>query len=382
MVLNTKDFDIKIFYYRNYFNIQNVEEVKKVFPFESKIFNCIVNDTYGWGVGAGDADFMYLGTQGQFLEELESRKYGSNFSDLKKVNFAENATFPRVKLSMKGIKRCNDINNADALVCDRIFIESQAEESYTKISENGDKVILFSPSKKQYFIFNCYLKNTGTNNRNNNFCKTVKMFGDYTIDTFESFIDFLKDIDLLPEDCVEFYRGQIIFFRGAKTCNTLIKIFSNDVKLIESKDLDEYCSEELSELDLAGFESIKTMILSADRDTASLGLKLLCSSNVKNIKNSIIFFIQKRFGTVKDNNYFSSSNFMSFLNKLGIQYNRYGCRWVSVSDLYKTAVGEDKEYILSEIYKEIDKAKSKFINGILSNYDFLDINVDIKLKDE
>ena len=125
------------------------------------------------------------------------------------------------------------------------------------------------------------------------------------------------------------------------------------------------------------------MILSSDKATAALGLKLLCSSNFKNIKNSVIFFVQKRFGIIRDNSYFHSSAFMSFLNRIKLQYDRYCCKKFTLSELYKTAVGEDKDNILKEIYKEVEAEKNKFMAKIKSNnYDFLDIKIEIKLKDE
>lgn len=382
MVLNTKDFDINILHYCNYYSLNSIDDFKSVLQIKRKIFG--VNYVYnGYCIELENADFLYLGSRDNFYEELESRKYDSNFSNLKKVNFSENATFPRSKLSVKGIKRCNDLKNADVLVCDDIRIEMQASIRCIPISKNEDFVVLQSPSTNKYFIFNCYLSTTNGHYMYNNFRKVVNLFDGRTIDSFDSFINFLIDTKLIPEDCIEIYRGPIVLFRNKADCNTLIKIFNTDKKIIYSKDLDEYCSEELTELDLDGFESIKSMILSSDKATIALGLKLLCSSNFKKIKNSVIFFVQKRFGIIRDNSYFYSSSFISFLNRIGLQYDRYCCKKFTLSELYKTAVGEDKDNILKEIYKEVESEKNKFMTKIKSNnYDFLDIKIEIKLKDE
>ena len=382
MVLNTKDFDINILRYCSYCNCENKNDSTFVLRINRKIFG--VNYIYdGYCVELENADFLYLGSRDNFYGELESRKYDSNFSNLKKVNFSENATFPRSKLSVKGIKRCNDLKNADALICDDIRMEMQACARHILISENEDFVVLQSPITNKYFIFNYYLDTINGHYTYNNFRKVVNLFDGRTIDSFDSFIKFLIDAKLIPEDCTEIYRGPVVLFRNKVDCNTLIKIFNTDKKIIYSKDLDEYCSEELTELDLDGFESIKSMILSSDKATVSLGLKLLCSSNFKNIKNSVIFFVQKRFGIIKNNSYFHSSAFMSFLNRIRLQYDRYCCKKFPLSELYKTAVGEDKDNILKEIYKEVESEKNKFMAKIKSNnYDFLDIKIEIKLKDE
>lgn len=301
-------------------------------------------------------DYLYLGSYQQYYSIFKSKVISPD--NIQNIYISPKIQYPRVNLSILGIKRSLSEDKATASIIDT-FEDNDLRKSYKEITP----IIFYSKSEDKYYVFSSTdieHNYPDTQKQWDRMCSKIVIKSFCDNDRLNTIISAGIYLEIIPSDIVLFYQGEIY----PHNYDIL-----NVTSIIPKNKFDDYINTFMPKIDEEIISNIDDMLQSRDANNVELGVKLLCGYNIDEFKLRIGFLLYKNKGNIRYAKAYKSVQFKYLLSKLNISELQILELYQIYDHIGKTGVTEKdsidaKLYIKNLILTRVNHAIYKYQDAL------------------